>query len=46
MLNERTPATVAPGPAGESPTPDSGSGHKVVYWHRELPPLVADHWRA
>ena len=42
MLNERTPATVAPGPVGKSPTPDSAGGHKVVYWHRELPPLNAE----
>lgn len=42
MLNEHTRATVAPGSAGESPTPESGGDHKVVYWHRELPPLDAE----
>lgn len=41
MLNEQQ---LAPddGPADPSLTEDADTGEKVVYWHRELPPLDAE----
>jgi hypothetical protein len=42
VLNEPEPASVALEPPGESRAHDSGGGHKIVYWHRELPPLDAE----
>jgi hypothetical protein len=41
MLDNLQAASVA-GPGGESPTRNPECDGKVVYWHRELPPLDAE----
>ena len=41
MLKEHQLTSVASAP-GESPTRESDDGDRVVYWHRELPPLHAE----
>ena len=41
MLNDLLASSVA-GPAGELPEPTPERDHKIVYWHRDLPPLDAE----
>jgi len=41
MLNHLQASSIA-GPAGELPARDSELDRKIVYWHRELPPIDAD----
>lgn len=41
MLNDLQASSLA-SPIGESPTRNRESDRKIVYWHRELPPLDAE----
>lgn len=41
MRNDLQASSVAT-PVGESPTPNAECDRKIVYWHRELPPLDAE----
>jgi len=41
MLNDLQPSSIA-GPVGESPTRNPEHDRKIVYWHRDFPPLDAE----